>query len=128
MPTTSIDKMSMSSSSVSERTVVPGTAYDIITAAGRQQSIECCVPASLLQDLDPIQEQWIRCAMLDDWGIASPHERQIRAILDIAFARDTTTYLITKMGSGKSAVPLTVGSLLTGVTLTMVPLVGLGSD
>jgi len=98
----------MSSSSVSEGTVVPGTAYDIITAAGRRQSIERRVPASSLQDLDPIHKRWIRCAMLDDWGIASPHEWQIRAISDIAFARDTTTYLIAKTGSGKSAIPLTV--------------------
>jgi hypothetical protein len=52
----SIDEMSMISSSVSEGTVVPSTAYDIITAAGRRQSIERRVPASLLQNLDPIHE------------------------------------------------------------------------
>jgi hypothetical protein len=32
------------------------------------------------------------------------------------------------MGFGKLAVLLTVGSLQTGVTVTKVPLVGLGSD
>ena len=64
----------------------------------------------------------------DDWGIQFPHDWQIRAIHVIAFSRDTSTFLIAKTGSGKSAVPLTVGSLLTGITLTMVPLVGLGSD
>jgi hypothetical protein len=117
-----------SSISGSEGTVVPGTAYDIITAAGRRQAIERRVPASSLLDMDPDHERWIRIAMLDDWGIQSPHDWQIRAISDIAFSRDTSTFLIAKTGSGKSAVPLTVGSLLTGVTLTMVPLVGLGSD
>jgi len=78
--------------------------------------------------MDPVHERWIRIAMLDDWGIQTPHDWQIRAISDIAFSRDTSTYLIAKTGSGKSAVPLTVGSLLTGITATMVPLVGLGSD
>jgi hypothetical protein len=37
-------------------------------------------------------------------------------------------YLIAKTGLGKLAVPLTVGSMQNNVTLTMVPLVGLGSD
>jgi hypothetical protein len=31
-------------------------------------------------------------------------------------------------GSGKSAIPLTAGSLLSRVILTLVPLVGFGSD
>jgi hypothetical protein len=78
--------------------------------------------------MNPTYEQWIRTAMLDNWGIQFPHEWQIRAISDIVFSCDTTTFLIAKTGSGKSAIPLTVGSLLTGVTLTMVPLVGLGSN
>jgi len=112
----------------SDGTVVPGTAYDVITALGRRQAIERRVPVSSLADMDPVHERWIRIAMLDDWGIQTPHDWQIRAISDIAFSRDTSTYLIAKTGSGKSAVPLTVGSLLTGITVTMVPLVGLGSD
>ena len=112
----------------SEGTVIPGTAYDIITAAGRRNAVCRRIPASSISDMNPIYERWIRKAMLDDWGIQFPHEWQIRAIADIVFSRDTTTFLIAKTGSGKSAVPLTVGSLLTGVTLTMVPLVGLGSD
>ncbi len=37
-------------------------------------------------------------------------------------------YLITKTGLGKLEVPLTVGSMQNGVTLTMVSLIGLGSD
>jgi len=36
--------------------------------------------------------------------------------------------LIAKTGGGKSAVPLTVGTLKSGVTVTLVPLIGLGSD
>ncbi len=37
-------------------------------------------------------------------------------------------YIIAKTGSGKSAFPLTVGILQTGVVVTLVPLVGLGSN
>jgi hypothetical protein len=66
--------------------------------------------------------------MLDDWGILYPHELQIRAINDITFHCDQITYLIAKRGSGKSAIHLTVGLLQTGVAVTMVPFVGLGSN
>ena len=37
-------------------------------------------------------------------------------------------YVCAKTGSGKSAIPLTAGSLLSRVIITLVPLVGLGSD
>jgi superfamily II DNA helicase RecQ len=66
--------------------------------------------------------------MLVDWGIRYPHDWQICAIHNVAFGCDWLVYLVAKTGSGKSAVPMTVGSLQMGVTLTMVPLVGLGSD
>ena len=66
--------------------------------------------------------------MKDDWGIQYPHKFQIRAIHHIAFQRDQILYIVAKTGSGKLAIPLTIESLQTGVTLSMVPLVGLGSD
>ncbi len=66
--------------------------------------------------------------MLDDWGIHHPHKFQVRAIHQIAFSDNQLIYVIAKTGLGKSAIPLTAGSILTGVTLLMVPLVGLGSD
>ena len=109
-------------------TEVPGTAYDVISSAARREAIRHQLPLSSLGDIDPRFERWIRLVLWDDWGIQFPHDWQIRAIHVIAFSRDTSTFLIAKTGSGKSAVPLTVGSLLTGITLTMVPLVGLGSD
>ena len=37
-------------------------------------------------------------------------------------------YVCAKTGSGKLAIPLTAGSLLTRVIITLVPLVGLGSN
>jgi hypothetical protein len=53
-------------------------------------------------------------------------------LLDIsdsaAFHWNELVYIFFKTGSGKSAIPLTVGMLLTGVVITLVPLVGLGSD
>ncbi len=58
-----------------------------------------------------------------DWGILYPHKFQICAIHDIVFHGNQIICLIAKMGSGKLAVLLTVGSLQTGVTVTMVPLV-----
>ncbi len=71
---------------------------------------------------------WIRQVMLDDWGIQFSHEFQIRAIHHVAFHRDQIVYIVAKTGSGKSAIPLSIGLLQTGVTLLMVPLIGLGSD
>ena len=66
--------------------------------------------------------------MLNDWGILYPHKFQLRAIHNIAFKHDQLVYLIAKMGSGKSAIPLTIAFLQMGVMLTLVPLVGLGSN
>ena len=37
-------------------------------------------------------------------------------------------YLILKMGEGKSLVIITTSALLRGVTVVMVPLIGMGSD
>jgi hypothetical protein len=111
-----------------EGTVVPGTAYDIISSAARRAALANSVGTSTIDGIDPDEERWIRQCMLVDWGILSPHEWQIRAIHNVAFTRDQLIYLVAKTGSGKSAVPMTVGSLQMGVTLTMVPLVGLGSD
>jgi superfamily II DNA helicase RecQ len=66
--------------------------------------------------------------MLDDWGVHSPHEFQLCNIHHIAFQHDQLLYIIAKTGLGKSAIPLTIGLLQTRVTLSVVPLVGLGSD
>ena len=52
----------------------------------------------------------------------------MHVIHDIAFHRYQIIHLIAKTGFGKLAVPLTVGSLQTGVRVTMVPLIGLGSN
>ncbi len=83
----------------------------------------------MFADIDTDHEQWICMAMmLSVWGIFRPHEFHVRAIHDIVFVNNKIFYIIAKTGSGKSAIPLTVGCMLSGVTLSMVPLVGLGSD
>jgi hypothetical protein len=121
-------------------TIVPGThvnycpgsnvntPYDMITAGSQRHAASMTVVFPCILGINPDQETWIRKTMLDDWGIRCPHKFQIRAIYRAAFHRDELVYIIAKTGSGKSAIPLTVGSLLTGVVITLVPLIGLGSD
>jgi hypothetical protein len=112
----------------SEGTIVSGTPYEFITTAALRKDRGQDVSLSKLLDVDPVHKQWIHQAMLDNWVIHSPHPWQIRAIHNIAFNCDQIVYQIAKMGSGKSAILLTVGSLQRGVTLLVVPLVGLDSN
>jgi hypothetical protein len=116
----------------SNGTIIPGaelTPYDIITTATWHEAVGCSIVPSYIIDIDPVHKRWIRQAMLDDGGIHSPHEFQLRAIHYIAFQCNQLLYIISKTGLGKSAIPLTIGLLQTGVTLLiMVHLVGLRSD
>jgi hypothetical protein len=66
--------------------------------------------------------------MLMDWGIGKLCNFQIKAIHQAAFFQEQMVYVCTKTGFGKLAIPLTAGSLLSRVIITLVPLVGLGSD
>ena len=66
--------------------------------------------------------------MTVDWDIDSPRDLQVVSINQGTFNDDTIMHLISKTGSGKSAVPLTIATLRRGVTIIMVPLLGLGSD
>ena len=53
---------------------------------------------------------------------------KIGAIHHVAFHRNQIIYIIAETGPGKSAILLSIGSLQARVTLSMVPLVGLGSN
>jgi hypothetical protein len=111
--------------------IIPGaeqTPDDIITIAAWRKAAGHSIAPSNIIDINQVHKRWIRQAMLNDWGIHSPHEFQLCTIHHIAFQCNQLLYIITKTGSGKSAIPLTIGLLQTGVTLLMVPLVGLGSD
>ena len=104
------------------------TPYNNLMSASRRESAGRSVEPSNVNGINNQHEMWIRQCMKDDWGIQYPHEFQIRAIHHIAFQRDQILYIVAKTGSGKSTIPLTIGAFRTGVTLSMVPLVGLGSD
>ena len=121
-------------------TIVPGTQvnyrpgsnvntpYDVITAGSQRHTASMTVAFLCILGINPDHETWIQKTMLNNWGICCPHEFQIRAIHRAAFHRDELVYIIAKTGLGKFAIPLTVGLLLTGVVITLVPLIGLGSD
>jgi superfamily II DNA helicase RecQ len=62
------------------------------------------------------------------WGITSPREYQIKAIFYLVFLRVRMMYLIRKTREGKSLVMLGMATILRGVTICLVPLLGLGSS
>ena len=66
--------------------------------------------------------------MADVFGIDTPRDFQVEAINHCAFDDDSSLYLIIRTADGKSLVPLTTAILRRGITIVLVPLVGLGSD
>ncbi len=102
--------------------------YDALTTAHRCKALGQTALDLDMIEINPDHKRWISQSMLDNWGIRLLHEFQIRVIHSIAFHCNWLVYLITKTGLGESAVPLTIGSMQNGITLMMVPLVGLGSN
>jgi hypothetical protein len=70
----------------------------------------------------------IRLMLSAVWQISNPREYQIKAIFYLVFLRLRMLYLIRKMGEGKSLVLLGMATMLRGVTVCLVPLLGLGSS
>eukprot|EP00956_Cyclotella_meneghiniana_P045819 scaffold386239_cov215-Cyclotella_meneghiniana.AAC.1 len=64
----------------------------------------------------------------DVWGIQEPRGYQVTAIFYMAFLKTRLMYLIRKTGEGKSLVLLGTSTILRGVTVCLVPLLGLGSS
>jgi hypothetical protein len=62
------------------------------------------------------------------WNIENPREYQVKAIFYMVFLRVRMLYLIRKTGEGKSLVLLGMATMLRGVTVCLVPLLGLGSS
>ena len=62
------------------------------------------------------------------WGCARPCPYQIEAIFHLVFRNTDMMYLIRKTGEGKSLVMQGMASMLKGITISVVPLLGLGSD
>ena len=81
-----------------------------------------------IKDVPPLHQCIIKKSMGLYWDIDSPRDFQVVSINQGTLNDDTIVYLILKTGSGKSTVPLTIVTLCRGVTVVMVPLVGLGSD
>eukprot|EP00804_Cyclotella_cryptica_P005546 CCRYP_003053-RA/>CCRYP_003053-RA protein AED:0.68 eAED:0.43 QI:0/0/0/0.5/1/1/2/0/593 len=70
----------------------------------------------------------IELMLQDVWGIPEPREYQVRAIFYMAFLKTRLMYLVHKTGEGKSLVLLGTATILRGVTVCLVPLLGLGSS
>jgi hypothetical protein len=82
-----------------------------------------------LHDVDvPAEHQRVIISALAHHGIANPRDFQIEAIYHLGFNLRPVTVVISKTGSGKTAIPLVVGRLRRGISLFMVPLIGLGCD
>ncbi len=92
-------------------------------SSSRHDSTGRSVEPSNVIRINNQHEMWI-----PDCKIRFPHEFQIRAIHHIAFHCNQIVYIVAKTGLGKSAILLSIGLLQTRVTLSMVPLIGLGSD
>lgn len=87
--------------------------------------------ASQINDLPPVPASIAKVItkMLSEvWGFDTPHDYQIRMIFHLVYRRVPLAYLIRKCGEGKSLVWLGMATLLWGITISMVPLIGLGSD
>jgi superfamily II DNA helicase RecQ len=80
------------------------------------------------QALTECQRKIVHHVMTEVWGILEPREFQVQAIIRLVFQPKTCLFLIRKTGEGKSAVVLTAAMLLRGITLVVVPLLGLGCD
>lgn len=70
----------------------------------------------------------IRGTLEKAWGNTTPRQFQIEAVFDLAYRKVPMMYLIRKTGDGKSDVFKCLASMLKGITVCMVPLIGLGSD
>ena len=80
-----------------------------------------------LLEIDPDHVELIKEAIKDVYGFDQPRPFQIEAVHHLAL-EESSLVLIRRTADGKSLVPLTVSLLRGGVTLTLVPLHGLGSD
>ena len=89
------------------------TKYDFITSA---------------QAPTPQSSADIIATILADHGVHSPRPFQIDAIFQLCIRRVSMLYLIRKTGEGKSLVLKGMATIKCGITLCLVPLVGLGSD
>ena len=70
----------------------------------------------------------IRKELETTWGCVTPRPYQIESIFHLVYHKVDMVYLIRKTGEGKSLVLQGMASMLKGVMISVVPLLGLGSD
>jgi superfamily II DNA helicase RecQ len=70
----------------------------------------------------------INSMLKEVWGVDSPHSWQTEAVHELAFGDEVCLLLVRKTGDGKTNVLLGAATLLGGVSLCVVPLLGLGVD
>ena len=80
------------------------------------------------EELPAKERSIVEDAMKTDLGLDEPREFQVRACHEGSFKDGSVMHVWAKTGSGKSAIPLTISTLRRGISLVMVPLLGLGSD
>ena len=80
-----------------------------------------------IDQINPEIRQLIEQAIAELFTITTPRDFQIEAINHCLFG-NSVLYINAKCADGKSLCPLTLAGMLRGVTLVLVPLVGLGSD
>jgi hypothetical protein len=74
-------------------------------------------------------QRWVITHIMEKvWGILASRDSQVEVVARLVFEPKTCIYLIRKTGEGKSMVVLTSATLLRGITLVVVPLLGLGCD
>ena len=79
--------------------------------------------------LDPAaQDARIRDVLSSTWGLPSAKQWQVDAIRVLWLYDDPRVLLVRRTGDGKSAVVFGAATLLGGISLLVVPLIGLGVD
>ena len=81
-----------------------------------------------IDNIPSLHKQIIIAAMADIFGILTPRNFQIEAINHCVFDDDAVLFIVQPTANGKSLVPLTIATIRRGVTIVLVPLIGLGSD
>ena len=96
------------------------TLYSIYDHATGNESFPISVP-----------DRWreVIVAMLSFvWSVLEPRIFQVFALYYMVFLSNQLIYLIRKTGEGKSMIILGAATMRRGVTVVLVPLIGLGSD
>ena len=98
-------------------------------------TINTIVPPSILSSnvlsirtMPAMERKWIEEAIAEVFGIMTPRPFQIEAIRHGLFVKGCMLHIIRKTAEGKYLIPLTITAFCCGITIVLVPLIGLGSD